>query len=70
MTLSYHLGYLETILVRSTRRQSFAGKTDSTFYNIWDLVISGEIIFSIRALKIGSEGDKIENMIPPDHVLY
>ena len=40
MTLSYHLGYLETILVHPTRRQSFAGKTDSTFYNIRDLVIS------------------------------
>ena len=34
-----HLGYLETILVHPTRRQSFAGKSDSTFYNIWDLVI-------------------------------
>ena len=27
-------------------------------------------MFSILALKIGSEGDKIENMISPDHVLY
>ena len=27
-------------------------------------------MFSIMALKIGIEGDKIENMISPDHVLY
>ena len=39
MTLSYHLGYLVTILVHPTRRQSFAGKLHSTFRNIWDLVI-------------------------------
>ena len=39
MTLSYHLGYLETILVHLTRRQGFAGKTDLTFFNIWDLVM-------------------------------
>ena len=25
--------------IRLTRCQSFAGKTDSTFYNIWDLII-------------------------------
>ena len=31
--------YQETTLVHPTRRQSFAGKMDSTFYNIWDLVI-------------------------------
>ena len=65
-----NFSYQETILVHPTRRQSLVGKSRITFYNIWDLVISGEIIFSIRALKIGSEGDKIENMIPPDHVLY
>ena len=39
MTLSYRLGYLETILVHPKTRQGFAGKTNSTFYNIWDLVI-------------------------------
>ena len=31
----------ETILVHPTRRQSFAGKSDSTFYNIWHLVVIG-----------------------------
>ena len=35
-----NLTYLETVLVHPTRRQSFAGKSDSTFYNIWDFVIS------------------------------
>ena len=34
MTLSYHLGYLENILVHPTRRQSLAGKADLTIYNI------------------------------------
>ena len=29
-------------LVHSMKRQIFAGKSDSTFYNIWDLLISGE----------------------------
>ena len=54
MTLSYHLGYLETILVHPTRRQSFAGKLDSTFYNIWDLVITGELgkNFVIKSRKM------------------
>ena len=31
---------VSTILVHPTRRQIFAGKSDSTFYNIWDLLIS------------------------------
>ena len=35
-----NLGYLKTILVHPMRRQSFAGKSDSNFYNIWDLAIS------------------------------
>ena len=39
MKLSYNLAYQETILVHSTRRQIFAGKPYSTFYNIWDLLI-------------------------------
>ena len=34
MTLTYHLSYLETILVHPTRRQSFAGKLHSTLRNI------------------------------------
>ena len=34
-----NLIYLETILVHPTRRQNFAGKLDSTFHNIWDLVL-------------------------------
>ena len=28
--------------VHPTRRQIFAGKSDSTFYNIWDVLISGK----------------------------
>ena len=51
MTLSYHLGHLVTILVKPTRRQRLAGKLHSTFYNIWDLVISpigvGNIVRSL-----------------------
>ena len=39
MTLTYHLSYLETILVHPTRRQSFAGKLHSTFRNIWAFVV-------------------------------
>ena len=55
MTLSYHLGYLETILVHPTRRQSFAGKSDSTFYNIWDLVVIG--YDEKQSIDIGDEKD-------------
>ena len=40
MNHSYHLGYLETILVRPTRPQNFGGKLHSTFYNICDFVLS------------------------------
>ena len=39
MTLSYNLAYQEIILVHPTRRQIFAGKPYSTFWNIWDLLI-------------------------------
>ena len=39
MALSYNLGYQEIISVHPTRRQIFAGKTDSTFPNIWQWVI-------------------------------
>ena len=34
MTLSYNLAYQETMLMHPTRREIFAGKTDSTFNNI------------------------------------
>ena len=60
MTLSFHLGYLKTILVHHVRRQSFAGKSDSTFYNIWDLVIlhnfagkdmSGDFVMQINIMQ-------------------
>ena len=34
-----NFSYQETILVHPTRRQSFAGKFDSTFYKIWNLII-------------------------------
>ena len=37
--LSYNLAYQEIISVHPTRRQIFAGKTDSTFWNIWQWVI-------------------------------
>ena len=40
MALSYNLGYQESISVHPTRRQIFAGKSDSTFWNIWEWVIS------------------------------
>ena len=39
MALSYNLGYHEIISVHPTRRQIFAGKTDSTFWNIWQWVV-------------------------------
>ena len=39
MALSYNLPYQEIISVHRTRRQNFAGKTDSTFWNIWQWVI-------------------------------
>ena len=39
MALSYNLGYQESISVHPTRRQIFAGKSDSTFWNIWEWVI-------------------------------
>ena len=49
-----NLSYLETNLVLPTRRQNFAGKLDSTFYNIWDLVITGELgkNFVIKSQKM------------------
>ena len=39
MALSYNLAYQEIISVHYTRCQIFAGKTDSTFWNIWQWVI-------------------------------
>ena len=39
MALSYNLAYQEIISVNPTRRQIFAGKTDSTFPNNWQWVI-------------------------------
>ena len=57
-TLSYHLGYLETILVHPMRRQSFAGKSDSTFYNIWNLVIWNTSVFFISVI-LGRVSSKI-----------
>ena len=39
MSLSYNLAYQELILVHPTRRQIFAGKPYSTFWNIWDLLV-------------------------------
>ena len=44
MALSYNLGYQESISVHPTRRHIFAGKSDSTFLNIWQWVIySGQL---------------------------
>ena len=34
-----NFSYQETILVHPTRLQIFYGKSDSSFYNIWDLLI-------------------------------
>ena len=54
MTLSYHLGCLETILVHPTWRENFAGKLHSNFYNIWDLVVSilhKECSFYLKRVK-------------------
>ena len=53
MALSYNLGYQEIISVHPTRRQIFAGKTDSTFWNIWQWVIN-YLIFSLPFLPIAS----------------
>ena len=39
LALSYNLAYQEIISVHPTRSQIFAGKTDSTFWNIWQWVI-------------------------------
>ena len=39
MALSYNLDYQESISVHPTRRQNFAGKPYSTFWNIWEWVI-------------------------------
>ena len=39
MALSYNLAYQEIISVHPTRRQIFADKSDSTFWNIWEWVI-------------------------------
>ena len=39
MTLSYNLAYQEIISVHPTKRQIFAGKSDSAFWNIWEWVI-------------------------------
>ena len=51
MTLSYHLGCVETIFVHPTRRQNYAGKLHSTFYNIWDLV-NAWILSSEKILQV------------------
>ena len=39
MALSYNLAYQEIISVHPTKRQIFAGKSDSAFWNIWEWVI-------------------------------
>ena len=51
MALSYNLVYQEIISVHPTRRQNFAGKTDSTFWNIWQWVIyeNNFHVWSLRA---------------------
>ena len=48
MALSYNLAYQEIISVHPTRRQIFAGKTDLTFWNIWQWVISRWAQFANR----------------------
>ena len=51
MTLSYNLAYQEIILVHPTRRQIFAGKPYSTFWNIWDLFMYS-IVHLIKMWKM------------------
>ena len=48
MALSYNLAYQEIISVYHTRRQIFAGKSDFTFWNIWEWVIYQKLQVQLR----------------------
>ena len=48
-----NFSYQETILVHPTRRQSFVGKSESTFYNMWDLILWGEEITIDKPINKG-----------------
>ena len=47
-----NFSYQETILWHPTRRQIFAGKKDSIFYNIWDLLIFSCCAFPLSFLAL------------------
>ena len=65
MALSYNLGYQEIISVHPTRRQIFAGKTDSTFLNIWQWVISGAVVDRISKTVMTHFSTRAQEMIAP-----
>ena len=48
IALSYNLAYQEIISVHPRRRQIFAGKPHSTFWNIWEWVISCLLLLQIK----------------------
>ena len=61
MALSCNLAYQEIISMHPTRRQIFAGKSDSTFWNIWQWVI-----FQMHALakQFGKITSQLSWLIP------
>ena len=62
MTLSYKLAYQEIILVRPTRRQMFAGKPYSTFWNILDLIVYSPLCANMPyALKLSETMPALDN---------
>ena len=69
ITLSYNLAYQETILVHPTRRHIFARKTDSTFYKIWDLLISEWRISEIICLESRKKSEETSDQVPIYHQL-
>ena len=59
----------ETILVHPTRRHIFARKTDSTFYKIWDLLISEWRISEIICLESRKKSEETSDQVPIYHQL-
>ena len=65
MALSYNLAYQKIISVHPTRRQIFAGKTDSTFWNIWQWVICRQAksgFFRISVPNLYSSKSKVQSL--------
>ena len=58
MALSYNLAYHEIISVHPTRRQIFAGKSDSTFWNIWQWVTRKLILILWGVPSVVFKGEK------------